>query len=79
LGYQWQARLFMASISLTGIISPGAYGKETLNWKAQAIGQNYVNLCVAFSVLIIPSLSVLRRDFPGAFHFKNQKRRKRHG
>jgi len=52
----------MAVVSLMGISDPRTYGKETLNWAEQAVGQDWVNLCVVFPVLLISSFFVLRRD-----------------
>jgi hypothetical protein len=61
------AGLLMAVVSFLGIADPGAYAKETLNWAAQAVGQDWVNLCVVFPVLLVSSFLVLRRDSFRAF------------
>lgn len=55
------AGLLMALVSLLGITSPGTYGKETPNWAAQALGQDWINLAVVFPMLLISALVVLRQ------------------
>ena len=57
----------MAVVSLLGVADPRTYGKETLNWAAQAVGQDWVNLCVVFPVLLVSSFLALRRDSFRAF------------
>lgn len=58
----------MAVVSLLGVTDPGrTYAKETVNWAAQAVGQDSVNLCVVFPTLLISSFLVLRRDSFRAF------------
>ena len=61
------AGLLMAAVSLLGVADPRTYGKETVNWAAQAVGQDYVNLCVVFPTLLVSSLLILRRDSFRAF------------
>ncbi len=61
------AGLLMAVVSLLGVADPRTYGKETLNWAAQAVGQDYVNLCVVFPTLLVSFLLTLRRDSFKAF------------
>ena len=61
------AGFLMAGVSLLGVADPRTYGKETLNWAAQAVGQDWVNLCVVFPVLLISALLVLRRNSFRAF------------
>jgi hypothetical protein len=62
IGLSILAGILMAVASLLGISDPRTYGKETLNWAEQAVGQDWVNLCVVFPVLLVSSLLVLRRD-----------------
>ncbi|MDD3007020.1 MAG: hypothetical protein PHX30_05600 [Candidatus Pacebacteria bacterium] len=47
------AGILMAGVSFLGISSESTYSKETFNWAAQAMGQDYVNLFIAFPALII--------------------------
>ncbi len=61
------AGILMALVSYLGVADRRTYGKETLNWAGQAIGQDWVNLCVVFPVLLISSFIVLRRDSVRAF------------
>lgn len=61
------AGLLMALTSLLGLADPNTYERETPNWAAQAVGQDFINLAVAFPVLLISSILVLRRDSFRAF------------
>ncbi len=61
------AGVFMALVSLLGVADSRTYGRETLNWAAQAVGQDWVNLCVVFPVLLVASFLGLRRDSFKAF------------
>ncbi len=45
--------------SLTGVMNPDFYQKETLNWQAQSFGQDVINLCLVIPVLLSTSLLVL--------------------
>lgn len=51
----------MAYVSLMGIMNGATYAKETINWAAQAVGQDYINLFLAFPALVVSSL-MLRKD-----------------
>lgn len=55
------AGLLVAFVSMMGIIEPGAYSKETINWAAQAMAQDYINLFLVFPVLLI-LIFFLRRN-----------------
>lgn len=54
--------LLMAASSLFGIIDKNTYAKESLNWAAQAIGQDYINLFIVFPVLLFSSIILLRKE-----------------
>jgi hypothetical protein len=54
------AALLMAWVSYRGISSSATYGEETLNWAAQATGQDYVNLFLAAPLLLICAYFLLR-------------------
>lgn len=54
------AGLLMAFVSLKGMIDPGTYAKETANWAAQAVAQDYINLFLVFPALLALNL-LLRR------------------
>lgn len=56
------AAFLMAFVSLFGIISDNIYAKETANWAAQAVGQDYVNLFFAFPALVISSLLLRKKS-----------------
>jgi hypothetical protein len=43
----------VAFVSLVGILSPSIYARETPNWAAQAVGQDWVDLLFA-----VPWLSI---------------------
>jgi hypothetical protein len=45
-----------------GLFVPGTYSKETVNWTAQAIGQDVVNLVLLVPFLIITSLLVFKKN-----------------
>jgi hypothetical protein len=51
VGLSILAGILVAVASLLGISDPRTYGKETLNWAEQAVGQDWVNLCVVFPEL----------------------------
>lgn len=40
-------------VSLTGVFTPDFYHQETLNWQAQSVGQDLINLVVISPVLLI--------------------------
>ena len=54
--------LLMAVASLFGIIDTNTYAKESLNWAAQAIGQDYINLFIVFPILLVSSLILLKKE-----------------
>jgi hypothetical protein len=62
IGLSILAGILMAVASLLEISDPRTYGKETLNWAEQAVGQDWVNLRVVFPVLLVSSLLILGRD-----------------
>jgi hypothetical protein len=37
----------LAALSLGGLLSPATYARETANWAAQAVGQDWVDLLLA--------------------------------
>jgi hypothetical protein len=45
-------------ISLTGIFVPGFYKKETVNWQAQSVGQDLINLCIVIPVLLCGAILI---------------------
>lgn len=45
--------------SYEGFINPDFYGNETLNWQAQSVGQDLINLFLIGPVLLITSFMVL--------------------
>ncbi|WP_206663590.1 hypothetical protein [Sporolactobacillus shoreae] len=47
--------ILMTVTSLTGIFYPGIYDKETTDWFAQTIGQDFSNLLVTVPALLITS------------------------
>ncbi|HEV8550764.1 MAG TPA: hypothetical protein VGQ57_17080 [Polyangiaceae bacterium] len=59
------ATTLILAISLTGILHPGIYGRETANWAAQASGQDWVDLLLAVPWLAL-SAARARRGSRGA-------------
>jgi hypothetical protein len=47
-------------ISLTGVAHPGIYSRETANWAAQAVGQDWVDLLLAVPWLAITAVAASR-------------------
>jgi hypothetical protein len=47
-------------ISLIGIVHPATYARETANWAAQAIGQDWVDLLLAVPWLVLALLAARR-------------------
>ena len=47
------AAILMGWVSLLGITQENTYSQEMLNWAAQAIGQDYINLFLAAPALLI--------------------------
>lgn len=54
--------IYMASYS--GLAVPGFYAKETVNWQAQSVGQDMVNLFLATPFLLVSAfLVLLKKDY----------------
>ena len=45
----------VAAVSLGGLFIPGIYGKESLSWAAQGLGQDLLGLVLVFPLLILSS------------------------
>jgi hypothetical protein len=52
--------VLMAAVSLTGILHPALYARETANWAAQAVGQDWVDLLFAVPWLALSAVAALR-------------------
>ena len=52
--------LLVAVVSLAGILAPATYARETANWAAQAIGQDWVDLLLAVPWLATTGVLALR-------------------
>ena len=63
LGLGALGALLAAMTSLSGLLSPGAYARETPDWAAQAVGQDLANLPVIVG-LLWSSVLVLRGSAP---------------
>lgn len=50
--------LLIAYSCSVAILSPNFYYKETLNWQAQSIGQDYIDLFLVMPLLLVSSLMV---------------------
>jgi hypothetical protein len=50
----------MVAASLGGILVPATYARETLNWRAQALGQDWFDLLIAAPWLIVCAAGTLR-------------------
>ncbi len=50
----------VAFVSLVGVLSPSIYARETPNWAAQAVGQDWVDLLLAVPWLAISGVLALR-------------------
>ncbi len=50
----------LALAAFGGIVSPGAYARETALWTAQGIGQDWVDLAVVVPALVVSALFSLR-------------------
>ena len=50
--------LLVVIVSLTGILKPELYSRESLNWKTQSIGQDKVDLVLLVPLLIITAILV---------------------
>lgn len=61
------AGLLMAVVSLVGIADRSAYSGETPNWRAQAVGQDRVNLFAAFPALLAAACFLLRKNSLAAY------------
>ena len=46
----------IAFVSCTGLLTPGFYAQETLNWQAQSIGQDIVDLFLIVPVLLVSGI-----------------------
>lgn len=46
----------VAFASLTGLLTPGFYVKETANWQAQSIGQDIVDLFLVVPALVVSAI-----------------------
>jgi hypothetical protein len=68
LGSSALAALLMAWVSFLGITSAATYAKETANWAAQAVGQDYANLFLVFP-LLLGCVYFLRRGSLPAYLF----------
>lgn len=49
-------------VSCVGLFTPGFYSAETLNWQAQAIGQDIVDLFLITPCLLIASILTYRKN-----------------
>src|SRR6187402_3293188 len=54
------ATLLIACISMVGAARPGIYARETPNWAAQAVGQDWMDLLVAVPWLTITARASAR-------------------
>jgi hypothetical protein len=61
------AAALMAMTSLAGILVPSLYAKESVNWAAQAVGQDWVDLLVAVPWLAITTVLSARGSLRAAF------------
>jgi hypothetical protein len=48
--------------SLTGILTPGFYGRETPNWQAQSNGQDLVDLILIVPALLVTAIASRRNE-----------------
>lgn len=48
--------LLICIVSLKGILTPGFYARETLNWQIQSLAQDYTDLWLIAPVLLLSSL-----------------------
>jgi len=48
--------VLIAGVSLVGILTPGFYATETLNWQVQSIGQDIVDLVLIAPILLVTTL-----------------------
>ena len=55
------ASLLIGIVSCVGLFSPDFYNLETLNWQAQSIGQDIVDLFLVMPVLLISACLAYRR------------------
>jgi hypothetical protein len=53
--------------SYAGLFIPGAYAKETLNWTAQAVGQDVIDLFLISPLLIVTAILAARGNRGGMF------------
>ena len=49
-------------VSVSGLLIPGFYSSETINWQAQAIGQDAIDLFLISPVLIITTILAARKN-----------------
>lgn len=49
-------------VSYTGLFTPGFYSAETLNWQAQAMGQDMIDLFLVTPCLLITSVLVYKNN-----------------
>jgi hypothetical protein len=52
----------VAYTSITGLLTPGFYIKETPNWQAQSIGQDIMNLFLIVPVLLVSAFLAYRKN-----------------
>lgn len=51
-------------VSLTGLLTPDFYHRETLNWQAQSLGQDLIDLILAVPLLLMTGLLIWQKDEP---------------
>ncbi|HTY12257.1 MAG TPA: hypothetical protein VMF88_14445 [Bacteroidota bacterium] len=59
--------VLMIGVSYAGLFIPGAYAKETLNWTAQAVGQDAVDLLLISPLLLLTAILAARGSRAGMF------------
>jgi hypothetical protein len=57
--------ILTAFVSYAGIFVPGTYAKETMNYAAQGVGQDMVNLFGVVPALIVSAVFASRKSKPG--------------
>ena len=50
----------MISVSCVGLMTPGFYARETLNWQAQSVGQDFMDAILLTPVLLVSAFLAYR-------------------
>lgn len=54
--------LLLIAVSCAGLFVPASYSKETLNWQAQAMGQDAMDLFLLTPLLVVSALLAAKNN-----------------